>query len=199
MKFNNLIYLTDEAIYLKNKKQKNIIKFKITKGIIKYGKVYHVDKFLKSYSKLLNDFHLNNNLFGDTIKVIINSTYTPADIFFLKTILEKFNYRKIVFEQETKLYKLNNSNAYLNAFNNYSLLSYIDEYKKIRCFLIPESFFPNFDDLLNYIKSKIENKELYLIGNGDKISEILEKFEEKYQNGTYIYSDNEFYLLNSVH
>ena len=169
MKFNNLIYLTDEAIYLKNKKQKNIIKFKITKGIIKYGKVYHVDKFLKSYSKLLNDFHLNNNLFGDTIKVIINSTYTPADIFFLKTILEKFNYRKIVFEQETKLYKLNNS------------------------------FFPNFDDLLNYIKSKIENKELYLIGNGDKISEILEKFEEKYQNGTYIYSDNEFYLLNSVH
>lgn len=59
--------------------------------------------------------------------------------------------------------------------------------------------FPNFDDLLNYIKSKIENKELYLIGNGDKISEILEKFEEKYQNGTYIYSDNEFYLLNSVH
>ena len=199
MKLNNTIYLTDDTIYVKNKKRNNIIKYKINKNIILYGKVYNIEKFTKVYSMLLSENKLNNNLFGDTIKIIINPTYTPADIFFLKTILEKFNYRKIVFEQETKLYKLNNSNAYLNAFNNYSLLSYIDEYKKIRCFLIPESFFPNFDDLLNYIKSKIENKELYLIGNGDKISEILEKFEEKYQNRTYIYTDNEFYLLNSVH
>lgn len=195
MKFNNLIYLTDEAIYLKNKKQKNIIKFKITKGIIKYGKVYHVDKFLKSYSKLLNDFHLNNNLFGDTIKVIINSTYTPADIFFLKTIFEKFNYRKIVFEQETKKYKLNQSNAYLNIFDNYLLLSYIDEYKKTKSFLIPNNYFNTLNDTLKYIKNKIANKDLYLIGKGEILTEIFNSFEKKYQNKTYIYKDSEVFLL----
>ena len=199
MKYNNVLYLTDEVIYLKNKKQKNIIIFKINKGIIKYGKIYRIDKFLKIYSKLLNEIHINNNLFGDTIKVIVSPIYTPADISFLKTILEKFNYRRIVFEQETKLYKLNSNNAYLNVFNNYYLLSYIDEYKKITSFFIPVNFFSSNKELFQYIKSKIENKELYLIGNGDAIFDVFTSFEKEYQNKTYIYTDNEFYLLNSVH
>ncbi len=199
MKYNNVLYLTDEVIYLKNKKQKNIIIFKINKGIIKYGKIYRIDKFLKIYSKLLNEIHINNNLFGDTIKVIVSPIYTPADISFLKTILEKFNYRRIVFEQEIKLYKLNSNNAYLNVFNNYYLLSYIDEYKKITSFFIPVNFFSSNKELFQYIKSKIENKELYLIGNGDAIFDVFTSFEKEYQNKTYIYTDNEFYLLNSVH
>ena len=72
MKVNNLLYLTDNMIYLKNKKRKEIIKNKINKNIIKFGKIYNIEKFLKEYNIFLNKYHLNNNLFGDTIKVIIN-------------------------------------------------------------------------------------------------------------------------------
>lgn len=196
MKVNNLVYLTDEAIYLKNKKVTNVIKYKINKNVILYGKIYNVDKFIKSYSKLLSDNHLNNNLFGDTIKIIINPTYTPADITFLKSIMEKFNYRKIIFENEIKRYKLNNQNAYLNIYNNYSILSYIDEYKKTNSYLIPDNFFIDLDTYLKYIKEKIQDKDLYLIGKSEKINEIFKIFEEKYQNKTYIYTDHELYLLD---
>ena len=195
MKLNNTIYLTDNTIYKKNKKRNNIIKYKINKNIILYGKVYNIEKFTKVYSMLLSENKLNNNLFGDTIKIIINPTYTPADIFFLKTIFEKFNYRKIVFEQETKKYKLNQSNAYLNIFDNYLLLSYIDEYKKTKSFLIPNNYFNTLNDTLKYIKNKIANKDLYLIGKGEILTEIFNSFEKKYQNKTYIYKDSEVFLL----
>ena len=195
MKLNNTIYLTDDTIYVKNKKRNNIIKYKINKNIILYGKVYNIEKFTNVYSMLLSENKLNNNLFGDTIKIIINPTYTPADIFFLKTIFEKFNYRKIVFEQETKKYKLNQSNAYLNIFDNYLLLSYIDEYKKTKSFLIPNNYFNTLNDTLKYIKNKIANKDLYLIGKGEILTEIFNSFEKKYQNKTYIYKDSEVFLL----
>ena len=195
MKLNNTIYLTDDTIYVKNKKRNNIIKYKINKNIILYGKVYNIEKFTKVYSMLLSENKLNNNLFGDTIKIIINPTYTPADIFFLKTIFEKFNYRKIVLEQETKKYKLNQSNAYLNIFDNYLLLSYIDEYKKTKSFLIPNNYFNTLNDTLKYIKNKIANKDLYLIGKGEILTEIFNSFEKKYQNKTYIYKDSEVFLL----
>ena len=195
MKLNNTIYLTDDTIYVKNKKRNNIIKYKINKNIILYGKVYNIEKFTKVYSMLLSENKLNNNLFGDTIKIIINPTYTQADIFFLKTIFEKFNYRKIIFEQETKKYKLNQSNAYLNIFDNYLLLSYIDEYKKTKSFLIPNNYFNTLNDTLKYIKNKIANKDLYLIGKGEILTEIFNSFEKKYQNKTYIYKDSEVFLL----
>lgn len=199
MKINNLLYMTDDIIYLKNRKKSNIIRYKISKNIIRNGRIYNISRFIKEYNKLLNDNHLNNNLFGDTIKIIINPLYNPADIAFLKQIMEKFNYRKIVFENETKRYKLNMQNAYLNTYDNYLFLSYIDEYKKIKSYFIPSNFFENIQELLKYIKIKIKNRELYLIGKGESIKDIFTLFEKEYQNKTYIYKNHELYLLESVH
>ena len=198
MKVNNLLYLTDNMIYLKNKKRKEIIKHKINKNIIKFGKIYNIEKFLKEYNIFLNKYHLNNNLFGDTIKVIINPAYTPADMKILKTSLEKLNYRKITFECESKRYKLNNIKAFLNIQENYLILSYIDEYKKTNSTLIPSNFFLKNEDLLKYLKDKIQNKELYLIGKSDLLLEIFNNFEKKYNNKTYIYNNHELFLLDSM-
>lgn len=195
MKVNNLLYMTDDIIYLKNKKKKNIIKYKINKNIIKFGKVYNIEKFLKEYSTFLNKNHLNNNLFGDTIKIIINSHYTPADITVLKSAMEKLNYRKIIFENESKRYKLNSTKAFLNIQDNYIILSFIDEYKKIKSMLIPTDFFVTLKDLLSYIKSQIKDKDMYLIGNGEQINDIFNEFEKKYHNKTYIFNNHEVYLL----
>lgn len=196
MKANNLLYLTDNTIYLKNKKKKDIIKYNISNNVIKFGKIYHIEKFLKEYNIFLNKYHLNNNLFGDTITIIINSTYTPADIEILKNIMEKLNYRKVTFENEIKLYKLNNDKAIINAQKNYLILSYLDEYKKIKSTLIPSDFFVAFNDLSSYIKSKIQNKELYLIGKSDILNELFNNFEKKYNNKTYIYNNHEIFLIN---
>ena len=104
MKTNNIVYLTDEYIYLKNKKKKDIIRYKINDGIISGGKISNIKNFIKTYEKLLNEFHLNNSLFGDAIKIIVLPSYLPSEINMLKNIFMVFNYRKIIIEKELKYF-----------------------------------------------------------------------------------------------
>ncbi len=196
-KLNNVLYLTDDYIYLKNKKKDKLIKYKINSGIIEYGKIYNIDKFIKVYEKILKDNNLNNNLLGDTIKIIVSPNYTPADITLLKKLFERFNYRKIVVDNEIKTYKLNNNNCYLNVFDNFMNLSFIDEYKKINSFTIYNNYFPTIDKLLSSIKDKIQNKEIILLGHGEFLQKIFEYFENKYDNKTYIFTNFETYLIDN--
>lgn len=196
-KVNNIVYLTDETIYLKTKHE-NIIKQNINKNIIIEGKIANIEKFIKIYENMLTQNNLNNNLFGDTIKIVTRPNYTYADITLLKSIFEKFNYRKIMFENEIKFYKLGNNNAYLNIFDSYIILTYIDEYKKNNSIVIPANFFENIKDLLQYIKNKVKNKEIFIIGKGELMKEIFSLFENIFENKTYIYANNETYLIENA-
>ena len=196
-KLNNVLYLSDDFIYLKNKKKDKLIKHKINSGIIEYGKIYNIDKFIKVYEKLLKDNNLNNNLLGDTIKIIVSPNYTPADIIILKKLFERFNYRKIIVDNEIKTYKINNNNCYLNIFDNYILLTYIDEYKKINSYIVYNNYFLSIDKLLASIKDKIKNKEIILLGHGEFLQKVFEYFEEKYNNKTYIFTNFETYLIDN--
>ena len=196
-KLNNVLYLTDDFIYLKNKKKDKLIKHKINSGIIEYGKIYNIDKFIKVYEKLLKDNNLNNNLLGDTIKIIVSPNYTPSDIIILKKLFERFNYRKIIVDNEIKTYKINNNNCYLNIFDNYILLTYIDEYKKINSYIVYNNYFLSIDKLLASIKDKIKNKEIILLGHGEFLQKVFEYFEEKYNNKTYIFTNFETYLIDN--
>ena len=195
MKTRSTIYFNDEKIYLKNKKIKKIIIEKINNNIIKNGKINNIEKFIKMYENLIKKYKLNNNIFGETIKIIVNPTYNSADTMLLKSIFEKFNYRKIIIENETKYYKINNCNSFLNINNSYKILSMLDEYKKIKTYLIPNGYFEENDEF-EFIKKKIENKDIYLLGEGKKLEEFFQIFEKKYKNKTYLFNNNETYLLD---
>ena len=147
------------------------------------------------YENLIKKYKLNNNIFGETIKIIVNPTYNSADTMLLKSIFEKFNYRKIIIENETKYYKINNCNSFLNINNSYKILSMLDEYKKIKTYLIPNGYFEENDEF-EFIKKKIENKDIYLLGEGKKLEEFFQIFENKYKNKTYLFNNNETYLLD---
>lgn len=194
---NNMVYLTDETIYFKNVKTNKIIKQKINKNIIINGKVANIDKFMNVFDKILKDNNINNNIFGDTIKIIVNPTYTNSDNYLIKNLLEKFNFRKVLIENEIKNYKLNKENCYLNINNEYILMTYINEYQKIENYIIPNNFFNDEKSLFDYIKQKIKNKVVYLIGTGEKLNMFFNNFEQDYGNSTYLINDSDIYLLNS--
>lgn len=196
-KVNNIAYLTDETIYFKNVKTNKIIKQKINKNIIINGKVANIDKFMNVFDKILKDNNINNNIFGDTIKIIVNPTYTNSDIYLIKNLLEKFNFRKVFIENEIKYYKLNKENCYLNINNEYILMTYINEYQKIENYIIPNNFFNDKKSLFDYIKQKIKNKVVYLIGTGEKLNMFFNNFEQDYGNSTYLINESDIYLLNS--
>lgn len=196
MKTNNIVYLTDEYIYLKNKKKKDIIRYKISDGIISGGKISNIKNFIKTYEKLLNEFHLNNSLFGDAIKIIVLPSYLPSEINMLKNIFMVFNYRKIIIEKELKYFKLSNNNAYINVYNNYISISYLDEFKKINNLYFESKLFKNEQDLIKYLKYILNSKEIYLLGNGNLLNTIFSDLENKTGLKTYLYSNHETYILD---
>ena len=198
MKFNNILHITDDYLYLKAKKHKSIIKQKLALNTVYGGKIYNIKKFMKTFEKLLNEYHLNNSLFGETIKIIVSSNYTPADITFLKNIMTCFNYRKIVIEKELNYYKLNDKNTYINIFDNYFNLTFLDEYKKINNIYMETKSFYNNNDILNYINYITKDKEVCLLGNGDLLKEVFANLENKFDKKTYIFSNHETLIITSA-
>ena len=198
MKFNNILHITDDFLYLKAKKHKSIIKQKLALNTVYGGKIYNIKKLMKTFEKLLNENHLNNSLFGETIKIIVSSNYTPADITFLKNIMTCFNYRKIVIEKELNYYKLNDKNTYINIFDNYFNVTFLDEYKKINNIYMETKSFYNNEDILNYINYITRDKEVCLLGNGDLLKEVFANLENKFDKKTYIFSNHETLIIASA-
>lgn len=198
MKINNIVYLTDDYVYLKHKKNNNIIKYKLNKNIVEAGKIANQPKFIKSYEQLLNINHLNNSLFGETIKILISPNYNQSDITMLKNLFMCFNYRKVIVENIFKILKLDKNSFYINGYEEYIELFYLDEFNKNNYLLINTNLFFTTDDFLKYLKYRVKNKELYLLGNSDLLSEIFTFFEEKYNNKTFMFSNNELYLINKA-
>ena len=187
MKFNNILHITDDYLYFKNKKNKEIIKYKLPERTIYGGKISNTKKFIKSFEKLLNANHLNNSLFGDTIKIIVANNYKEADILFLKNIISSFNYRKIVVEKEIKYYKLKENIAYINIFDNYFNVTYLDEYKKIKNIYMETNSFKNTSDILKYIDSGMDLSNFKSILQNNK-QDLKKRIQ---MEKTYI--ENEYY------
>lgn len=195
MKMKNILYITDDYLYLKNKKNKDIIKYKVSKNIIESGKIVNISKFNKLYEKMLSDNHLNNSLFGETIKIIVTPNYKSADITLLKNIFNCFNYRKVIVDYITKNYKLNDNNCYINIISNTIFITMLNEYKKINTITILSSNFKNTLDLCKYIKYIVLDRELYLLGSGELLTEIFNLFEDTFGNKTFIFSNHDTYIL----
>lgn len=194
----NILYLTDEYLYLYNKKMNKMVKCTMPKGVIINGYVANINKFITKFEGILKEYNLNNGFIGDKIRIIVHPKYTAANITLLKNIFEKFNYRNISIENEVKYYKLNDKNAWINANNKYLILTYINEFKRVETKFIEGDFFSDMDSLFHYLKTQIHEKELFLIGTGSIYDAILSSFEEKYKNKTYTFKESEFYLLQNL-
>ena len=153
--------------------------------------------------KICHSYKLNNSIIGEKIKVIVSNEYNLLDKEILRNCFEKLNFRNILIEEENKYYKLDLNKAYLNILKDYMSLTYINDYQKKEIYLIPLNFFlfndlDNIDFLLEFIKKKIDKRELYLLGYGKYLEDIYTNFEKKYHNPTYLFAHHETYIIDTV-
>lgn len=195
----NVLYLTDDSLYWYSFKYKKIFKTTLPKDIVINGKVANINRFISKLEKFLKSNNLNSSILGDKIKIVVQPKYTSADISLLKNIFLKLNYRVINIESETKYYKLTEKNAWLNIFNNYTILTFINEYKRIENYCIENDFFDNKNDFYNFVKNKVNDKDVFLIGNNkEKIEDFYDSFENNFGNKTYMFANSEYCLLNWI-
>ncbi len=191
----NILYFVDDCLLYYSKKNNKIIKYKINNKALKNGKIANIKLFISSYKKFINEKKINNTLFGDNITVIINPSYTKADIDVLINVLTNLNYRKINIINEMKIYKLNNTNAYLNYNNTYCIISYIDYYKEKHSLFI-ETNLLNQKEIIKLINSRLKKRNIFGFGLNPNLSDFLKEIEEKSQNIGYMFSNNDTFLLD---
>lgn len=190
--------MTDNWIYFYNYKLKKKYKASMSKNVIKNGKIADIDKFIHRYEEVLKENHLSGSVFGDKIIIVVHHKYTKADAAILKSIFEKMNYRDIKIIYEYKYYDMLEDRVWINYNRGYLLLTYIDDFGKLESFLIEEGFFESDRELYEYIKKRIKNRDIYIIGNSKKIDKFYQDFEKEFENKTYIFTTGESYILNRV-
>ncbi len=119
------LYL-DDFINLYSKKYNKIIVISPYKETLKYGRIINKDKFIKKMTKVIEEYHLNKNIFNNSIKVIINKNISILDKQNIKEALEILNYKKVKFVQEILYLNMDKKKLYINYNQTYFYLYYIN-------------------------------------------------------------------------
>ncbi|MFR5856542.1 MAG: hypothetical protein ACLUFU_01875 [Bacilli bacterium] len=76
-------------------------------------------------------------------------------------------------------------------------LTYIDEYQKIKSYVINNNYYLDIEFLIKSIKNKIKDKDILIFGHGKLLQEIFSKFEDLYNNKTYLYSNFDTFIIDN--
>ena len=76
-------------------------------------------------------------------------------------------------------------------------VTYLDEYQKIKSFVINNNYYLDINCLIKTIKDRINNKDILIIGHGKLLQDIFNKYESTYNNKTYLYSNYDTYVIDS--
>ena len=120
------LYL-DDCINLYSKKHNKIIVINPYKDTLKYGRIINKEKFIKKLSKVLEEYHVNKNIFNNSIKVIINKNIGILDKQNIKEALEILNYKKIKFVQEILALNVDKKKLYINYNQTFFYIYYINK------------------------------------------------------------------------
>ena len=195
-KTNNLLYLTGNDAILYNFKYKKYFKLLLSKDIIKLGRIVDNSLFINNFKRFLNKHNINNNIFGESIIIIVQPGYEVNDFENLKTIFLSLNFKCITFLDEVKVYNLNLNNVWINIQKNYYILSLLDNYGKIKSYYVINNYFKNEMHLYKFIKYIVQDKSIYLFGN--YVDNFFNVFEKLFRNKVYLFSNNETFIIDSV-
>ena len=188
----NILYI-DDYINLYNKNINKIIVYKPYKNTLNKGRIIDREKFIKLYSKLLKEYKLNNHIFGNSIKVIINNNINKEDINLIKIVLEELNYQNISFVKEIRYLNINSKSIYVCFNNNYFYLYYLDDFGNIIMLMYDYNKINLL--LVSKVIKYLNKKEIYIFGkNYQELINILDKYKIDY----YYYYDSDNLILKKI-
>ncbi len=188
----DILYL-DDYINLYSYKHKKIILVNPYKDTLRKGHIINKEKFIKKMEQVINEYHINKNIFNNNINVIINNSYSSIDKEILKEILEILNYKKINFIQEINYLDLDKKKLYINFNNSYFYIYHIDNQGKVKI-----SYYDN-NEINNLLILKIiklyRKEKIYIFGkNYIDLIKILKKEKIDY----YFFEDSNNLLIKII-
>lgn len=154
------------------------------------GRIINRKKFLKKFKMFLETNKLNNKIFGESINVIINSSYSEEDKLIIKEVLEELNYKNINFINEINLLKIDKNTLFINYNYSYFYLYYLNNLGNIEMKLYKNDYINK--KLINDIFKIIQKDKIILCGKN--IEELINIIKNKYYNYFYYEDHNNLYI-----
>ena len=193
----NYLYIVDNYVYYKCRKDETLYKIKFPKSTFKYGKIANIKYFYETLNDYLLEHHLINFFLSEKLICLINNSYTEADKDLLKETLEKMNYNKIKFIREANLLDLH-KNAFISLNNDYLLIYYLNKFQQ-KCYrLIPLNYLNDSVDILNYVNKLIFKQKVYIYGENKNVDDMFEKWDKNKILQLYIIENANTYILNKM-
>ncbi len=186
------LYL-DDNINLYSKKNGKIYIVVPYKDTLKDGRIVNKEKFIKKFSELIKDLKINNNIFNNSISVIINNNITLEDKEIIKDTLEILNYKKIKFIREINYLALNKDKLFI-SYNYSYFYFYSINYRGNTEMLVYDNNRINKELIVKIIKL-LNKKKIYVFGkNYNELITILNDLNLDY----YYFENSDNLILNLV-
>lgn len=188
----NILYL-DDYINLYNKNENKIIIYKPYKNTLKNGKIIDRSKFIKKFNKLLEEYHLKNNFFNNSISIVISNDITEEDKKLFLEIFDELNYKNIKFIREIEYLKINKNSLYICFNNSYFYIYNVNELGKIEMniFALNKLTKKFIVDILKFYQKKI----IYIFGkNYQELDNILKNKDLEY----YYFEESDNLILKII-
>lgn len=182
-----VMFILNNALFIK--KEEQVEKLNVDKGILKYNRINNVKSLFKLFnnSKILKSS--NKKLFSDKLYFIYFNDYTNLELQTLKNSFIEYGFDNINFLFFGDLLKYSRSTLYVIDDTNKYYIYTVDNYE-----VINKYFNNNNDQFFKLLISNYQFKEVILLFNNDL--GYFKDIEQKYKVKCYVLDNDENYIFN---
>lgn len=163
---------------------------------LQYGKIIHIEKFIKNLKQFLKKEKINSFLKSPSILIIMGSNCHNTDKEIILMSLNSANINKIEFHYETDFYPPKKNVTILNIQESY-LLSNFNINKK-KNYFYPFNIFKNQNQLIKQIISTNKDQSFILFGCNKEIPKYVEMFKKETSNEVHYYNNYSTFIIETA-
>ena len=187
-----IFYFHDNKLQFVRKKE--IKTYSFSYEALKYGKIIHIEKFIKELKVFIKKEKINS-LFSPIIRVICGIPFYNVDQELLLMAFNAVGINKVEFKLESEYYPKKMS-VFLNVLDTYLIKSFYQK-NSIKTLVYPFNLFKDKKELLSICCGDKECSYL-LFGTNDKLIEFVEILKENDYGNVHYYNNYKTYLIENA-